>query len=67
MIYHVSVNGCDSAAGTKEAPFRTINRAAAVAAPGEHHVIKGSEIVTDWEQVKGTVWKKVLPNAMFGN
>ena len=101
MIYHVSVNGCDCAAGTKEAPFRTINRAAAVAAPGdtvqvhsgeyrewvdpkrgglndhcrivyeaaprEHPIIKGSEIVTGWERVEGTVWKKVLPNAMFGD
>ena len=37
------------------------------AAPGEHPVIKGSEIVTDWERVEGTVWKKVLPNAMFGD
>ena len=101
MIYHVSVNGCDKAAGTKEAPFRTINRAAMIAAPGdtvlvhegtyrewvdpqngglsdtkrityaaapgEHPVIKGSEVVTDWEHVEGTVWKKVLPNEMFGN
>lgn len=101
MIYHVCVNGCDHAAGTKEAPFRTINRAAAVAAPGdtvqvhsgeyrewvdprcgglndhcrivyeaapgEHPIIKGSEVITGWERVKGTVWKKVLPNAMFGD
>ena len=37
------------------------------AAPGEHVVIKGSEIVTDWEPVGGTVWKKLLPNAMFGD
>lgn len=100
MIYHVSKFGCDSAAGTKEAPFKTINRAAVVAtpgdtvqvhegtyrewvdpkcgglhehcpivyeaAPGEHPVIKGSEIVSGWERVEGTVWKKVLPNAMFG-
>lgn len=101
MIYHVSVNGCDTAAGTKEAPFRTINRAAVAAvpgdtvqvhsgvyrewvdpklgglndncrivyeaAPGEHPVIKGSEIITGWERVEGTVWKKVLPNSMFGD
>lgn len=101
MIYHVSIHGCDTAAGTPEAPFRTINRAAAAAAPGdtvqvhsgeyrewvdpqtgglsdalrvtfeaapgEHPVIKGSEIVTGWEPVSGTVWKKVLPNAMFGD
>ena len=101
MIYHVSTSGCDSNAGTKESPFRTINRAAAVAAPGdtvqvhsgeyrewvdpkcgglndhlrivyeaapgEHPVIKGSEIVTGWELVEGSVWKKVLPNTMFGD
>ena len=101
MIYYVSKNGCDSAPGTQEAPFLTINRAASVAAPGdtvrvyggvyrewvdpkcgglneltrityeavpgEKVVIKGSEIVTDWESVNGTVWKAVLPNAMFGD
>ncbi len=101
MIYHVSKSGCDSAAGTKEAPFKTINRAAAIAAPGdtvqvhegvyrewvdpqcgglneycrityeaapgEKVVIKGSEVVTGWQLVEGTVWKKTLPNAMFGN
>ncbi|MBO5952751.1 MAG: right-handed parallel beta-helix repeat-containing protein [Oscillospiraceae bacterium] len=101
MIYHVSMSGSDLAAGTQEAPFRTINRAAAVAAPGdavlvhsgvyrewvdpqcgglrddqrityeaapgEHVVIKGSEVVTGWERVQGTVWKKVLPNTFFGD
>lgn len=30
-------------------------------------VIKGSKIVTDWERVEGTAWKKILPNAMFGD
>ena len=100
MIYHVSIYGNDTAVGTKEAPFRTINRAASVAiagdtvcvhegtyrewvqpqnggredariiyeaAEGERVVIKGSEIVTDWERVEGTVYKKTLPNAMFGD
>ncbi len=37
------------------------------AAEGEHPVIKGSEIVTDWENIGGTIWKKVLPNEMFGD
>ena len=37
------------------------------AAPGEHPVIKGSEVITDWEKVEGTVWKKVLPNSFFGD
>ncbi len=101
MIYYVSVKGNDQAAGTKEAPFRTINRAAQVAVAGdtvrvfggtyrewvdpqnggnsdhkrivyeavegEHPIIKGSEIVTDWERVEGTVWKKALPNELFGD
>ncbi len=100
MIFHVSINGNDSACGSEAAPFRTINRAAAIAragdtvrvhggvyrewvdpqnggindncrivyeaAEGEHPVIKGSEPVTGWERVRGTVWKKELPNSMFG-
>lgn len=47
--------------------FSELTRITYEAAPGEHPVIKGSEIVTDWEKVEGTVWKKVLPNAMFGS
>ena len=101
MIYHVSPSGNDQWSGSLQAPFRTVNRAAAVAvagdtvlvhdgtyrewvdpqnggrsdierityaaAPGEHPVIKGSEVVTDWQKVKGTVWKKTLPNSFFGD
>ena len=37
------------------------------AAPGERVVIKGSEIVAGWETFQGTVWKKELPNSMFGD
>ncbi len=37
------------------------------AVEGEKPVIKGSEVVTDWERVEGTVWKKVLPNEFFGD
>ena len=37
------------------------------AVEGEKPVIKGSEVVTDWERVEGTVWKKVLSNSMFGD
>ncbi len=35
MIYYVSVNGSDSAQGTKEAPFKTISRAAELAVAGD--------------------------------
>lgn len=37
------------------------------AAPGEKVVIKGSEEVSDWEKVQGTVWKAVIPNRVFGD
>ncbi len=37
------------------------------AAEGEHPIIKGSEVVTGWEHVSGSVWKKMLPNSMFGD
>ena len=36
------------------------------AAPNEHPIIKGSEVVTDWEHVKSSVWKKELSNSIFG-
>ncbi len=37
------------------------------AVEGEKPIIKGSELVTDWERVEGTIWKKVLPNEFFGD
>ena len=37
------------------------------AAPGEHVVITGSERVTGWEPVEGTVWTATVPNALFGS
>ena len=43
------------------------NRIVYEAVEGEKPIIKGSEIVTDWEQIDGTVWKKVLSNQMFGD
>ncbi len=36
------------------------------AAEGEKVVIKGSEIVTNWEKVEKSVWKAVVPNSLFG-
>ncbi len=35
------------------------------AAPEEKVVIKGSEIIKNWQKYKGTVWKVVLPNSFF--
>ena len=101
MIYYVSTVGNDAFSGTKESPFRTINRAAKIAVAGdtvrvyggtyrewvdpqnggtnEHNriiyeavegerpIIKGSEIITDWERENDTVWKKTVLNTMFGD
>lgn len=39
QIFHVAVTGNDRAAGTKEAPLRTISRAAIIALPGDTVVI----------------------------
>lgn len=99
--FHVATSGSDRADGCAERPFRTINRAAGVAQPGdtvvvhageyrewvkprygglsdfrrityesaagEHVVIKGSERVTGWEPLGGTVWKAVVDNSLFGS
>ena len=37
------------------------------AAPGEPVAIKGSEMVTNWVQVRDDVWKVILPNSGFGS
>ena len=99
--FHVATSGSDAADGSPQQPFRTINRAAAAARPGdtvvvhageyrewvkprygglsdsrrityqaaagEHVVIKGSERITDWEPDGGTVWRAVVPHAVFGD
>lgn len=36
------------------------------AAKGEKVEIKGSEIINNWEQFSGTVWKATVPNSIFG-
>ena len=36
------------------------------AVEGEHPIIKGSEIISDLENVGGSVYKKVIPNDFFG-
>src|SRR5919112_6741873 len=37
------------------------------AAAGEHVVIKGSERVTGWTPVSGTLWNVSVPNSLFGS
>jgi len=37
------------------------------AAKGEQVVIKGSEVVTGWKQVRDGVWKVEIPNTFFAN
>jgi hypothetical protein len=37
------------------------------AAEGEKVEIKGSEIVTEWEKLAGTVWRVSIPNSFFGD
>ena len=37
------------------------------AAEGEKVVIKGSEIIQDWEKIDKSVWKAVVPNSLFGD
>src|SRR4051794_23191102 len=42
-VFHVATTGSDSSAGDQAAPFRTINRAAAVAQPGDTVVVHAGE------------------------
>lgn len=37
------------------------------AVPGEKVVIKGSELVSEWRNLEGTVWQKEIPNTFFGD
>ena len=37
------------------------------AAPGELVEVKGSEVIKDWQNVKGNVWKVTIPNSFFGD
>ncbi len=43
------------------------NRIVYRAAEGEKVVIKGSEIIRDWENFRGNVWKVTIPNDYFGD
>ena len=44
----------------------SVSRITYETAVGERVVIKGSEQITCWEPVEGSVWKAVLPNSFFG-
>ncbi|MCI9081589.1 MAG: DUF1565 domain-containing protein [Lachnospiraceae bacterium] len=45
----------------------SIERIEYLAAEGERAVIKGSERITNWEQLEGSVWKVTLENTLFGD
>lgn len=44
----------------------SVSRITYETAEGERVVIKGSEQITCWEPVEGSLWKAVLPNSFFG-
>jgi hypothetical protein len=46
--------------GTEDAPIRY------AAVEGEHVVITGSEVASDWEHVSGNVWRHRVENSRFG-
>ncbi|MDA1085259.1 MAG: right-handed parallel beta-helix repeat-containing protein [Bacteroidetes bacterium] len=43
------------------------NRIIYQAAIGEEVLIKGSEVINNWERFKGSVWKATIPKAFFGD
>ena len=43
------------------------NRIIYQVAPAERVVIKGSEIIKEWNKVEGSVWKAIVPNTLFGD
>ena len=58
-VYRESVNPPrGGTSGTERIVYR--------AARGEKVEIKGSEIVSNWVQFSGTVWKAAVPNSLFG-
>lgn len=47
--------------------YSDVSRIIYEAAEGEKVVIKGSEQITNWEILEGTVWKASIPNTLFGD
>jgi alpha-N-arabinofuranosidase len=37
------------------------------AGPGEKAIIKGSEVIKDWQKVQNNTWKVSIPNSFFGD
>lgn len=56
--YHVSVNGCDRAEGSRENPFRTISRAAAIAETGDR-VIVHEGVYREWVKPAHTGYSNI--------
>jgi hypothetical protein len=44
-----------------------IERITYLAATGEKVIIKGSEVIDNWQKAEGSVWKVVIPNTFFAN
>ncbi len=44
-----------------------IERITYKSAEGEKVIIKGSEVVSNWEQTEGNIWKVTLDNSFFGD
>ena len=57
MIYHVSKQGDDRASGTAEAPFLTINHAAALAVAGDTVVVHEGTY-REWVDPKNSGWNE---------
>ena len=53
MIYYVSPLGDDLSLGTKEAPFRTVSRAAEIAAAGDTVRVHGG-VYREWVKPKNS-------------
>ncbi|MCI1984749.1 MAG: right-handed parallel beta-helix repeat-containing protein [Bifidobacteriaceae bacterium] len=51
----------------KRGGFHEYARITYTAADGEHPVIKGSEVISNWENTEGTVWHTSVPNTLFGD
>lgn len=99
--YHITKAGSDKNPGTKDSPFLTISKAAAIARAGdtitvhegiyrervapangglgslkpilyraaenEEVIIKGSEVISNWKKIKGSIWKVEIANEFFGD